>query len=224
VATEPHLAHHFDSMQQQQDTQVLGMWTFLVTEVLLFGAVITGFAVYRLRYPHAFEIAAKHLLLWVGALNTLVLLTSSLTMALAVYATQVGRGRMLVVTLALTIFFGGTFLGLKALEYTLDYQEGLFPVLNFNPQAEKWVAAGADPARVQLMLVFYYILTGLHAVHMTVGMALLVWLLVRAARGAFSPGYYAPVEVVGLYWHFVDIVWLFLFPLLYLGVKHEHLF
>jgi cytochrome c oxidase subunit 3 len=224
VEHHAHVAHHFDTLEQQQDAQLLGMWTFLATEVLLFGAVITGFTVYRLLYTHDFEVASRHLLVWVGALNTFVLLTSSLTMALAVYATRVGHKRMLMITLALTTFLGGVFLAFKAYEYGKDYVEGLVPGLGFDPQAKAWEEAEANPAHVQMMLIFYYILTGLHAVHMTVGMGLLSWLLVRGGRGDFSPENYTPVEVVGLYWHFVDIVWIFLLPLLYLGSQHESLF
>jgi cytochrome c oxidase subunit 3 len=205
------LWHHFDDLEHQQEANVLGMWVFLSTEVLVFGALFTGYTVYRLSYPAAFEEASSHLNVWIAAVNTVVLLTSSLTMALAVRAAQLGRRRHLTLGLAATALLGMLFLAIKAVEYTIDYRDGLVPGLSF--QAKDW---NAGPAHVQLFLVFYYILTGLHALHMVVGISVVAALTLMAARGAFVPDYYAPIEAWGLYWHFVDVVWIFLLPLLYL--------
>ncbi len=208
------LWHHFDDLEHQQEANVLGMWVFLSTEVLVFGALFTGYTVYRLSYPAAFEEASSHLSIGIAAVNTVVLLTSSLTMALAVRAAQLGRRRHLTIGLAATALLGMLFLAIKAVEYTIDYRDGLVPGLSFH--AKDW---NADPEHVQhaqLFLVFYYILTGLHALHMVVGISIVAVLTLMAARGAYGPEYYAPVEAWGLYWHFVDGVWIFLLPLLYL--------
>jgi cytochrome c oxidase subunit 3 len=218
------LAHHFADLEQQRETEVFGMWLFLATEILIFGAIFTAYTVYRLKYPLDFEAASGRLNVLIGSINTIVLLSSSLTMALSVHATRVGRQRMLLTCLGLTILLGGLFLVFKAIEYYLDYQEYLVPGFRFKP--EEWTRPdGAEgpvnPARVELMLVFYYIMTGLHAVHMLVGMGLLIWLVARARRALLTPVRYMAVEVVGLYWHFVDIVWIFLLPLLYLTGTHH---
>ena len=218
------LAHHFENLEQQRETEVFGMWIYLATEILIFGPLFTGYMIYRLRYPHDFEAASAKLNVLIGSINTVVLLSSSLTMALSVHATRVGRQQMILVCLGLTILLGGTFLGLKAVEYYKDYEDKLVPGLAFD-EAE-WTKPGGEegpvnPSRVKLMLVFYYIMTGLHAVHMIVGMGLLVWLVLRARKGMLTPVRYMAVEVVGLYWHFVDIVWIFLLPLLYLTGTHH---
>jgi cytochrome c oxidase subunit 3 len=218
------LAHHFADLEQQRETEAFGMWMFLATEILIFGALFTAYTVYRLSFPRDFEAASAKLNVLIGSINTVVLLSSSLTMALSVHATRVGRQTMLTTCLLLTILLGGTFLGLKVVEYYIDYKENLVPVLAFDPG--EWTKPGeaegpVNPQRVQLMLAFYYILTGLHAVHMIVGMGLLLWLMWRARRGTLTPVRYMAVEVVGLYWHFVDIVWIFLLPLLYLTGTHH---
>ncbi len=218
------LAHHFEDLEQQRETEAFGMWMFLATEILIFGALFTCYTVYRLNYPHDFEAASAKLNILIGSINTIVLLSSSLTMALSVHAARVGRQQMLLTCLLLTILLGGVFLGFKALEYYEDYREKLVPVLAFEPS--EWTKIEGEegpvnPQRVQLMLVFYYIMTGLHAVHMIVGMGLLVWLVLEARKGLLNPVRYMPVEVVGLYWHFVDIVWIFLLPLLYLTGTHH---
>ncbi|HEY7155641.1 MAG TPA: cytochrome c oxidase subunit 3 [Gemmataceae bacterium] len=218
------LAHHFEDLEQQRETETFGMWLFLATEILIFGAIITAYLIYRLRYPHDFEAASAKLNVLIGSINTIVLLSSSLTMVLSVHAVRAGRPTMLMTCLLLTLLLGATFLGFKAVEYYLDYKEELVPGLKFN--LGEWTKAeGAEvpvnPERVKLMLAFYYIMTGLHAVHMIVGMGLLVWLVTRARRGTLTPVRYMAVEVVGLYWHFVDIVWIFLLPLLYLTGTHH---
>jgi cytochrome c oxidase subunit III len=215
------LAHHFENLEQQRETQLMGMWLFLATEILIFGPLFTGYTIYRIRYPRDFEAASARLNVLIGSINTIVLLSSSLTMALSVHATRVGRRKMLLTCLTLTIVLGATFLGLKALEYYLDYKEFLIPELGFRPGQWTALTPPANPQHVQLMLTFYYIMTGLHAVHMLIGMGLLVWLVLRARQGALTPVRYMAVEVVGLYWHFVDVVWIFLLPLLYLTGTHH---
>lgn len=208
------LAHHFDTLQQQRESQAVGMWLFLATELLVFGAMFTGYTTYRALYPAAFEAASQRLNLLIGGINTVVLLSSSLTMALSVYAARTGKPRMLLVGLVLTILLGSLFMGLKVVEYYLDYREQLVPNLAFDPQ--QWTALQVNFRQVQLFLVFYYIMTGLHAVHLTVGIGVLTVQAVLAAKGRFPPENYMPIELAGLYWHFVDIVWIFLLPLLYL--------
>jgi cytochrome c oxidase subunit 3 len=218
------LAHHFADLEQQRETETFGMWLFLATEILIFGAVIMCYTVYRLSYPRDFEAASAKLNILIGSINTIVLLSSSLTMALSVHAARVGRQQMLLTCLGLTILLGGTFLGLKVVEYYEDYKEKLVPGLAFEPGEWTKVEGGEGPVHpqyVKLMLVFYYIMTGLHAAHMIIGMGLLVWLVMRARAGMLTPVRYMAVEVVGLYWHFVDIVWIFLLPLLYLTGTHH---
>lgn len=185
------------------------MWAFLITEIMFFGGLFAAYTVYRIQYPAAF-VAASHLLDYkLGAVNTAVLICSSLTMALAVRAAQLGQRRMLIVFLVLTMTLGATFLGIKAVEYTHKFHEQLVPGPKFTPDV--------SPNReAQLFFLLYFSMTGLHALHMVIGIGVLAWLLVRAVRGHFSPAYYSPVEMSGLYWHFVDIVWIYLFPLLYL--------
>lgn len=203
-------AFQFDDEAQQHEAAGLGMWTFLVTEVLFFGGLFTGYTVYRLTYPEAFAAASAHLFMTIGAVNTAVLLTSSLTMALAVHAAGERKRRALVGFLLVTLALGCVFMGLKGLEYVLDVREGIFPGPHFHPEGI------ADLKHGQLFYVFYFFMTGLHAIHVTIGicvMAALAWL---AHRGRFTNGNPNPVEMAGLYWHFVDIVWIFLLPLLYL--------
>lgn len=215
------LAHHFEDLEQQREAETMGMWLFLATEILIFGSIITGYTIYRIRYPREFEAASAHLNVLIGSLNTIVLLSSSLTMVLSVHATRVGRQKMLMTCLMLTILLGATFLGLKTLEYYRDYEEFLVPGLRFRPSEWTELIPPANPRHVELMLVFYYIMTGLHAVHMLVGMGLLGWLVLRASQGMLTPVRYMAIELIGLYWHFVDIVWIFLLPLLYLTGTHH---
>jgi cytochrome c oxidase subunit 3 len=218
------LAHHFEDLEQQSEAATLGMWAFLATEVLFFGGALTAFAVYRYWYKLGFILGTECQSVVIGTMNTAVLLTSSLTMALAVHAASTRNREKLSLFLGLTILLGLAFVGVKAFEYTRDYREGLFPgVSTFHPAEEiesEWAHKGIEPSQVsravELYFVFYFILTGLHAVHMLVGMTILGIMLIRARQGRYTTGYAAPVEVIGLYWHFVDIVWIFLFPILYL--------
>jgi cytochrome c oxidase subunit 3 len=208
----PH-AHQFDDAEQQFEAATFGMWLFLVTEILFFGGALAAFGIYYAMYTDAFEDASNHLDLVLGTVNTAVLLSSSLTMVLAVHAAQTGMRARQLFWLAATFVFGSAFLGIKAYEYAHKFHEGLVPGPYFT-------FAGADPAYHELFLSFYFALTGLHALHMIIGLGIIATLFVLAWRNWFSPAYYTPVEVSGLYWHFVDLVWIFLFPLLYLLGRH----
>jgi cytochrome c oxidase subunit 3 len=207
------LAHQFDDMRQQREAAELGMWAFLLTELMLFGGFFTGYTVYRSSYPEAFVLGSRQLDVLLGGVNTAVLILSSLTMALAVHCAQVGKRRWLVANLGLTMLFGTAFLGIKAVEYSHKFHEHLVPGPSFHLE-------GASGPEVQLFFGFYFGMTGTHALHMVIGIGLLAFLMYRAVQGRYSPEYYAPVEMVGLYWHFVDIVWIFLYPLLYLLGRH----
>jgi cytochrome c oxidase subunit 3 len=209
----PFLQHHFEDMGQQHEASTLGMWMFLATEILFFGGILAAYTIYRLLYYGAFRDGAHHQNWRIGAANTAVLIGSSLTMALAVWAAQTSRRNLTVIMLILTLLLGGVFLGVKAYEYSQHIHEGLFPGTLFTYVDEE------NPGYtkgVELFMMFYFAMTGLHALHMVIGAGLLIWMIFRARRGDFGPEYYSPVEVMGLYWHFVDIVWIFLFPLLYL--------
>jgi cytochrome c oxidase subunit 3 len=211
--TSPYVAHQFDDAEQQHDASAFGMWVFLITEIMFFGGLFTAYTVYRSVYPAAFHAASKELDIALGAFNTVVLLTSSLTMALSVRAAQLGKRTMLVVNLLLTITLGLVFLGVKAFEYQHKWHEHLVPGPSF-------AFHGPDPTNAQLFFSLYFAMTGLHALHMIIGVGLLGVLTVAGARGMYNRFYYTPVELSGLYWHFVDLVWIFLFPLLYLLGRH----
>jgi cytochrome c oxidase subunit III len=287
----PGLQHQFEDMQQQQESATIGMWMFLVQEIMFFGGLFTVYLVFRSRYPMAFAAGSNHLDAFWGGLNTLVLIISSLTMALAVYYAQKSNRNMQVIMIVLTMIFGTVFLGVKVIEYTDKYNNGLIPVTGLNRKttepakretasfalpfetkvsaaetagAEKkpyvnptgdfqWNYGGGelvsmmqnhngenllttaerigyfsngefDPNKfrdkVRIFYWIYFAMTGLHALHMIIGLGIMAWLLWKAWLGTFSAEYYAPVEISGLYWHFVDIVWIFLFPLLYLLGRH----
>ena len=209
----PALAHHFDNLAQQQEAATLGMWVFLLTEILFFGGLFLVYTIYRTWYPDAFAAASHHLDIPLGTINTAVLIGSSLTMALAVRSAQIDSRMGIMVFIALTMILGGVFLGIKGVEYSHKFHEHLVPGPDF--QFER---PFAQPA--QIFFSLYFVMTGLHALHMIIGMGLMAWMLWWAYNGAFANGYYSPVEIVGLYWHFVDIVWIFLFPLLYLIGRH----
>jgi cytochrome c oxidase subunit 3 len=205
--------HHFDDVEQQHQASWLGMWVFLSTEVMFFGGMFAGYFVYRHWYMQAFASASNHLDLWLGAINTAVLICSSFTMALAVYSAETSRRKPLITFLVLTIILGLAFLGIKFYEYHTKFEEHLVPGSSF-----RFDASLARPA--EIFFSFYFAMTGMHAVHMIIGIGLLTALIVQARRGRFSALYHTPVELTGLYWHFVDIVWIFLFPLLYLLGRH----
>jgi len=269
-------------MKQQEESVSIGMWLFLAQEIMFFGGLFTSYLVFRWRFPMAFAAGSNHLDAFLGGANTLVLIVSSLTMALTVYYARLGNRNMQVILILLTMFFGSIFLGIKGIEYTEKYNDGIVPVAGLNrkvkapaesehaPAAEKpcwevthgeeheyinprgefqWAdcslakmaqdkgflteserngylnSAGQIDAnkfrdKVSIFFWLYFAMTGLHALHMIVGLGLMLWLLYKAFRGTFGPDYYMPVEMSGLYWHFVDIVWIFLFPLLYLLGRH----
>jgi cytochrome c oxidase subunit 3 len=292
-AAEPqhprHLAHHFETLDQQFESGKLGIWLFLTTEVLLFSGLFCGYAVYRANHPEIFAYAHLYLSKPLGTLNTLVLIFSSFTMASAVRAAQVGNTRWLVRLLAITLLCGFVFLGVKFAEYRDKWKEGLLVGQSYQPEqpppgaivpqgrpaepptaaatqavapqaavekqktpaaeassagkfvvetstiapaaigqpgiAHQWLARtaapraawiGPEPNNVQVFFGIYFAMTGLHGLHVLAGMAVIAWMLLRARRGEFSPEYFSPVDFTGLYWHLVDLVWIFLFPLFYL--------
>lgn len=289
---EPGLQHQFEDMNQQEESVSIGMWMFLVQEIMFFGGLFTVYLVFRSKYPMAFAAGSNHLDAFWGGLNTIVLIVSSLTMALTVYYAQKGDRAKQVILILLTMFFGAVFLGVKAIEYTDKYNHGLVPVMGLNKKVKAGHAAEhasnalpfevtasaaeteedthpyvnprgefqwtdislveqaveeqmAHPDgdyltrseelgyfsngqidvnkfrdKVQIFYWIYFVMTGLHALHMIIGLGLMTWLLWKAWKGTFSAIYYMPVEMSGLYWHFVDIVWIFLFPLLYLLGRH----
>ena len=209
------LAHHFDNLEQQREAGTLGMWVFLVTEVLFFGGLFMTYIVYRSWYPDAFAAASHELDITLGTINTAVLITSSLTMALAVHASQTGERRLLLMFLMITMALGVTFLGIKGVEYYHKFTEHHVPGPAFQFEKEYFRHA-------QLFFSLYFLMTGLHALHMIIGLGIMTWMLWWSWRGVISVEYYSPIEISGLYWHFVDIVWIFLFPLLYLLGRHGH--
>ncbi len=277
-----HLAHHFETPQQQFDSGKLGMWLFLTTEILLFSGLFCAYAVYRANHPEVFFYAHKYLSVPLGALNTMVLILSSFTMAAAVRAAQLGSRHWLILLLAVTLACGFTFLSIKGVEYKDKWEEGLLTGGAYRPEAPppgaivpstkprpavaprakgdgvavqlppqrgaaappaekstiapaavgppgispQWLGKkpappwngwiGPEPDNVQIFFAVYFAMTGLHAVHVIAGMAAIAWVLRRAARGEFGPAYFTPVDFTGLYWHLVDVIWIFLFPLLYL--------
>lgn len=209
------LLHHFESVEQQKDASTVGMWLFLVTEVMFFGGMFLAYFVYRQAYPAAFASASNNTNLIIGAVNTTVLICSSLTMALAVHYASVGKQQLIVLFLILTLILGGTFLGVKAYEYHDKYVKHEIPGHNFDCRTESGEAC-ADAAHTPLFFALYFGMTGLHATHMIVGAVIIIILIMNARKGLYTPQWHTPVELFGLYWHFVDIIWIFLFPLLYL--------
>jgi len=288
VYHEPGLQHQFEDMKQQEESVSLGMWMFLVQEIMFFGGLFTVYLVFRSRFPIAFATGSNHLDVVMGFVNTLVLIVSSLTMALTVYFAQQSKRNLQVLMIILTMIFGATFLFIKYLEYSDKYHHGLVPVAGWNLKAKSGQteatsgetpggASGAETEgehvynnprgefqwneghellnkiqeeqkatnrklvtdyekagyftngqfdaykfqeKIRSFFWIYFAMTGLHALHMIVGLILMTWLLIKAWKGTFTAEYYSPVEMSGLYWHFVDIVWIFLFPLLYLLGRH----
>jgi len=221
---EPILDEQFDDLEQQHEASTVGMWVFLATEVMFFGGLITAYAVYRSTYPREFALASRQLSVGLGCTNTVILLGSSLTMALAVRASQLRARRGLVMWLGLTMALGTAFLGIKAVEWTHDYRERLIPGLNFQvPEEDRSLIEqeGLDPRKMEMFFVLYFFMTGLHAIHLIIGIALVGVMATLSWRGWFSGGGATQIEVTGLYWHFIDIVWVFLYPLLYLIDVHR---
>jgi cytochrome c oxidase subunit 3 len=240
------LSGQFQTLEQQKDSATLGMWIFLSTEILFFGGMFLTYTINRHSYPEIFANASRSLDLRLGGFNTVVLIGSSLTMAMSVWAAQVGKKKLITIFLILTLVLGCVFLGVKAIEYHAKYVEHHIPGASFdinycinNPapcglsgvDLEKETKEVEDSkkheggsqalnAHAQLYFSLYFAMTGLHALHMIIGAGLLVWLIKQSIAGRFTPQYNTPVENVGLYWHFVDIVWIYLFPLLYLIDRH----
>lgn len=227
-AVNTHIAHHFDDAEQQSYAAALGIWAFLATEILFFGGLFAAYALYRNWYHEAFISASHHLDMWLGFLNTAILLTSSLFVALAVRAAQMDHQTTIVRCLSATILLGTVFLGIKGFEYHQKFEDNLVPGVNFEfiPPIElvggvekmnrKDSINSVDANHAQLFFAMYFALTGLHAIHMIIGLVVFGALVFMAWNRSFSSTYYTPLEVGGLYWHFVDIIWVFLFPLLYL--------
>ncbi|MCA1614127.1 MAG: cytochrome c oxidase subunit 3 family protein [Acidobacteria bacterium] len=211
------LAHHFDNLEQQREAGSLGMWVFLITEIMFFGGLFTGYVVYRMQNQASFAFASSTLNWKLGAVNTVILIGSSLTMALAVYFAQVGSRRNQIIFLALTTVLGSGFLVVKGLEYAEKIHDKHVPIRGFwNWGTAHPLPAGVQERSVEMFYWIYFAMTGLHALHMIIGIGMMLVLIFFARRGRYTPEYHAPVELGGLYWHFVDIVWIFLFPLLYL--------
>jgi cytochrome c oxidase subunit 3 len=209
--SEPRLvAEHFDNLEQQRSAAQLGMWVFLATEVLFFGGLFLAYTVFRSLYPRDFAAASHHTDVLIGGINTAILLFSSTLMALAVRAAELRNQKQLIRLLLATAFFGIIFMVLKGVEYRKDWIDQLVPVSNF-----QWHEPNSGP--VQIFFWLYFAMTGLHAIHVTVGIILMLVLAQLARYGKFTTGHHTPIEVAGLYWHFVDVVWIFLFPLLYLA-------
>jgi cytochrome c oxidase subunit 3 len=211
----PAVPHQFEDRAQQAEVSILGMWVFLVTEILFFGGLFLTYSVYRYWYPAAFAAASHEMVVWAGTLNTVVLITSSLTMALAVHAAQAGERRTLIVFLIATMALGCVFLGVKAFEYRAEFLEHHLPGSGFQFES-------AFARQAQIFFSLYFLMTGLHALHMIIGLGVMAVMLWWSWRGVITAQYSSPIEISGLYWHFVDIVWIFLFPLLYLVGRHVH--
>jgi cytochrome c oxidase subunit 3 len=215
LSTDAHplLAHHFDTLDQQREASSLAMWVFLVTEIMFFGGLFLAYVIYRSLFPTVFIAGSHHLDIRLGGVNTAILICSSLTMALAVRGAQLGDRKNLTLFIILTMILGLAFLGIKVVEYHDKWVHHLIPGPRFHME-------GAYAREVQIFYSLYFAMTGLHATHMIVGIGIILWLLPACARGRYGPDYYHPIECFGLYWHFVDIVWIFLFPLLYLIGRH----
>ena len=207
------VAHQFDDSVQQQEAASLGMWAFLTTEVLFFGGMFLAYTVYRIAYTQVFAEASNHLDIALGTVNTAVLIGSSLTVVLAVHAAQQNKQRLLFWMLLLTVVLGVVFLGIKFTEYHHKYEEHLIPGVDFR-------YPGEQSRQAAIFFSLYFAMTGMHALHMIIGIGVFLVIAAQARRGRFSSVYHTPVEMAGLYWHFVDIIWIFLFPLFYLLGRH----
>jgi len=215
----PALLHHFATEQQQRDSASLGMWIFLATEVMFFGGLFCAYLIYRLKYFGEFAAASQQLSVKMGGTNTIVLICSSLTVVLAIWAAQNSKRTLMLGSLVLTILLGFAFLGIKSMEYAEKFEKHHVPGPSFqfdNVEVPGHPGQMANPNHAQIYFSLYFVMTGLHALHMIIGIGIFVWLLWAAWKGRFTPEYHTPLEIGGLYWHFVDIIWIYLFPLLYL--------
>jgi cytochrome c oxidase subunit 3 len=208
-AHDPYLQHHFTEPQQQLDASKIGMWLFLATEILLFGGLFVGYGLMQNKFPEAWVSAHHHLDWKLGAVNTIVLLVSSFTMVMGVHAASQSQRKKLIVYLTITLLCAATFMVVKFFEYEHKIHDGLLPGKFYSYQ-------GPHVEQERIFFSFYFMMTGLHGIHVLGGMAAIGWLIHRARRGDFTNRYYTPVDLVGLYWHLVDLIWIYLFPLLYL--------
>lgn len=206
-----HVSHHFKDANQEYDSGKQGIWLFMVTEILMFGAILIGYGIYHVIYPEMFAEGAKSLDWKMGFVNTLVLIFSSFTMAISISYVQKNQTKKAALAMATTILCGAIFMCIKYFEYTHKFHLGLFPG-KFLDVAK----VGGQHANLGMYFGFYYTMTGLHGIHVLIGMGLITWLLIRTIRGDFHSQYWLPVEGVGIFWHIVDLIWIFLFPLLYL--------
>jgi len=204
-----HLEHHFVDSDQQLDASKMGMWVFLATEVLFFGGLFAAYIIYRAWYPELYTLASEELNTVWGAVNTVVLIGSSLTVAMAIKSAQLNQKKNIAINLGITIALACVFMVIKYFEYTHKFHLGIFP-------GEFYTFEGIEHPKASIFFSLYYLMTGLHGLHVIIGIGLMIWLLRRALRGDFDSEYYTPVEITGLYWHLVDIIWIFLFPLFYL--------
>ena len=223
-----YLMHHFETVEQQREAASFGMWVFLLTEIMFFGGMFMAYLVYRNWYHAAFVAGSNTLNIWLGTINTAVLICSSLTMAMAVYSAEIRKRKHLITYLILTIVLGLAFLGIKAVEYTEKFELHHVPGPNFSieqfvhPTNPKAIPLAPDMAeKTQVYFSLYFAMTGMHALHMIIGISILLILVYRAYHGAYTEGHVTTIENFGLYWHFVDIVWIFLFPLLYLISRYR---
>jgi cytochrome c oxidase subunit III len=212
----PALRHHFADMDQQRDAASLGMWVFLATEIMFFGGMFCAYLIYRYWYYYEFAAGSRTLDLWLGTINTAVLICSSLTVALGVRAAQLGKRKLLVILLLMTLVFGLAFLGIKAVEWTTKFEEHHVPGYSFHFEQTELQGHQLDSRHAQIFFSLYFAMTGMHALHMIIGVGIFSVITFLAWKGRYTPEYHTPVELAGLYWHFVDIVWIYLFPLLYL--------
>lgn len=208
--SQHHFAHHFNSAEHEFETSKFGVWLFLCTEILMFGGLFVGYAIFHNVHPEIFVEGSKYLDWKMGALNTVVLLVSSFTMAMSIHFAQKNSTKKTVACLAITLLCGIVFLLVKYIEYSHKIHLGLLPGKFFH-----YTETVTDP-HLPLYFSFYFCMTGLHGLHVLIGMGLIFWVLLRARKGEFNSEYYTPVEGVGLFWHLVDLIWIYLFPLLYL--------
>jgi cytochrome c oxidase subunit 3 len=226
----PYQRHHFETVGQQFDATNFAMWLFLLTEVMFFGGLFTAYLIMRNWYYPAFVEGSHQLSIFWGTANTTVLIISSFTMAMAVWSAQMQRKGMLLLFVVLTIILGTAFLGIKGIEWHEKWEKSHVPGLRFS--AQSFLNPSSDPEvyklyhdkplspemaqKTEQYFFLYFAMTGMHALHMVIGVGLLIFILIRARSGAYTTGHFTFVENFGLYWHFVDIIWIFLFPLLYL--------
>ncbi len=223
-AHNPALVHQFADAQQQKNAASLGMWLFLVTEIMFFGGMFCAYLIYRVNHFNAFAAGSQQLNIWMGAINTAVLIVSSVTVVLAVKAAEAGKRKVLVSYLAVTVLLGMTFLVIKGFEYAEKFEKHHVPGPTFN-FTDKFDDNGkqipVNPNEAELFFSLYFAMTGMHALHMVIGCGLFSTLAILAWKGHYTANYFTPIENGGLYWHLVDIIWIYLFPLLYLISRHS---